>query len=492
MADEHTTVVVLGASGDLAFKKTFPALFNLFKNGLLPPSCALVGYARTKLPLDDFRARVTQNIKLRAPGDETHLARFRLLLRYLDGQYDVEEPFRKLDAFCTELEGDRPVANRIFYLALPPNVFAAASANLRSLCYSKRGHNRLIIEKPFGSDLPSSNELDRAISKHWAEDEVYRIDHYLGKEMVKSLLVLRFANQFLGGIWDRSHIAHVQITFKEMIGTEGRGGYFDEFGIIRDVMQNHLLQVLSLIAMERPMSLDAQDVRNEKVRVLKYIRPLALEDCVLGQYTASLDGKKPGYKDDKTVPKDSIVPTFAAARFYVSNERWDGVPFIVKCGKALDDQKVDIRIQFRDVPGNPLFSKIARNELVIRIQPNEAVYIKTMTKTPGYSNEPTIAELDLSYSQRFSNAYIPDAYESLILDVLKGDQNNFVRNDELEESWKIFTPLLHQIDRERIQPEPYPYGSRGPAAADRLLIDSGFQRHELEYDWPKVFSKAKL
>ncbi|KAJ3343870.1 Glucose-6-phosphate 1-dehydrogenase [Gonapodya sp. JEL0774] len=486
---ENTCIVVLGASGDLAFKKTFPAIFGLLKNGLLPQPVQIVGYARTKMPLTQFRERVTSQIKVGDARDKDLIERFKEMLEYVDGQYDQAESFQKLNSFIRRLEPSQGVRNRLFYMALPPNVFGSVGKGLKENVYTNNGWNRVVVEKPFGRDLQTSNELGEALGRYWKEEEIYRIDHYLGKEMVKNLLILRFANQFLGGIWDRQHISNVQITFKEPFGTEGRGGYFDEFGIIRDVMQNHLLQVLTLVAMEKPISLDPEHVRDEKVKVLRYMKPLLLDDVLIGQYTASADGKKPGYKEDKTVPKDSVAPTFAAAVFFIPNERWDGVPFILKCGKALDDGKVEIRIQFNDVPGNTLYPNAARNELVIRVQPNEAVYMKMMNKRPGMSGEPIISELEMNYGRRYVGERIPDAYEALLLDVLQGDHSNFVRDDELREAWRIFTPLLHKIEGEKIVPLPYKYGSRGPDILDEFVAKHGFERHVLPYDWHHVYDK---
>ncbi|KXS18208.1 glucose-6-phosphate dehydrogenase [Gonapodya prolifera JEL478] len=489
MAKDNTCIVVLGASGDLAFKKTFPAIFGLLKHGLLPQPVQIVGYARTKMDLAKFRERVTSQIKVASDADRKLLETFKGLLTYVDGQYDQAASFQNLRAFIERLEPRSGVRNRLFYMALPPNVFGSVGKGLRENVYTANGWNRVVVEKPFGRDLPTSNELAAALAQYWKEDEIYRIDHYLGKEMVKNLLILRFANQFLGGIWDRQHISNVQITFKEPFGTEGRGGYFDEFGIIRDVMQNHLLQVLTLVAMEKPISLDPEHVRDEKVKVLRYMKELTTNDIMIGQYTASEDGKKPGYKDDKTVPKDSVAPTFATAVFFIPNERWDGVPFILKCGKALDDAKVEVRVQFNSVPGNTLYPNAARNEIVIRLQPNEAVYIKMMNKKPGMSGQPVISELELNYGRRYTGERIPDAYEALLLDVLQGDHSNFVRDDELREAWRIFTPLLHKLERERIVPLPYKYGSRGPKGLDEFIASHGFERHDLPYDWQQVFDR---
>jgi glucose-6-phosphate 1-dehydrogenase len=302
--------------------------------------------------------------------------------------------------------------------------------------------------------------------------------------MVKNVMMVRFANIFFSQIWNRMYIDNVQITFKEPFGTEGRGGYFDEFGIIRDVMQNHLLQVLSLIAMERPISTDAEAIRDEKVKVLKCIAPISLDDALLGQYVAH--GDKPGYLDDDTIKnKSSLTPTFAALNLWIQNERWEGVPFILKAGKALNEAKVEVRIQFRNVAGN-LYGGAARNELVLRVQPDEAVYIKFNNKQPGLSYQTIQTELDLTYHSRYSDLAIPDAYESLILDVLRNDHSNFVRDDELDAAWKIFTPLLHKIDAHdnEIQIVDYKYGSRGPAELDDFVKKYGYDRSTRNYSWP--------
>ncbi|KAI9014918.1 glucose-6-phosphate dehydrogenase [Gaertneriomyces semiglobifer] len=485
--NDSTVVIVLGASGDLAYKKTYPALFGLYKMNFLPPHADIIGYARSHIEIEDFKKRISSRIKVANDEEKKQLKEFLSRCTYISGQYDQDDSYRKLNEAVNNIQKKYKGAwNRVFYMALPPSVFIPASQGLKKFVYSDKGTNRLVVEKPFGKDTESSRELADALAHNWKEDEIYRIDHYLGKEMVKNLMILRFANVFLGAIWNRNFIHNVQITFKEPIGTEGRGGYFNEFGIIRDIMQNHLLQILTVVAMEKPVSLDAEDVRNEKVKVLRAISPLKLKDVVLGQYTKSPDGKEAGYLDDEGVPKDSVTPTFAAAVMYIKNERWDGVPFILKAGKALDVQKTEIRIQFQDVPGN-IYPSIARNELVVRVQPKEAVYMKLMNKQPGLSSNAVTSELDLSYSKRYSDVKIPDAYESLILDVLKGDKANFVRDDELDAAWKIFTPLLHQIDSERIKPEQYAFGSRGPNSADDFIQKHGYTR-DPAYHWapPKI------
>jgi glucose-6-phosphate 1-dehydrogenase len=290
--------------------------------------------------------------------------------------------------------------------------------------------------------------------------------------MVQNVITVRFANGVFEPLWNRHHIESVTITFKEDLDLQGRGGYFDQFGIIRDVMQNHLTQVLSLVAMEPPASLSAEDVRDEKVKVLKSIAPLDLARLVVGQFGPDATGKKGGYLDDATVPRDSITPTYAAAVLYIENARWDGVPFILKCGKGLDERKAEIRIRFREVPGR-LYRGMARsNELVLRVQPDEAIWLKLVTKRPGLQNRLLHTELDLTY-KNLGHPVLYDAYERLLLDCVRGDRSLFVRNDELDASWRIFTPVLQQLERERIQPVIYPRGVRAPKEADVLLSSVG-------------------
>jgi len=319
--------------------------------------------------------------------------------------------------------------------------------------------------------LQSSRELSEGLSEVWPENDTFRIDHYLGKEMVQNLMVLRFANYVWEPLWNRYHIRCVKITFKENFGTEGRGGYFDPYGIIRDVIQNHLMQIMALVAMEPPVTLGAEDVRDEKVKVLRSVPPITLEDVVLGQYVSN--GKNPGYLDDNTVPKDSNTPTFAQCLLYVNNSRWKGVPFILKAAKAVDERKAEIRIQFNPNPGN-LFQEAQINELVMRIQPNEAIWLKQMTKKPGLTSELAQRFLDLSYGRAFEGSYNPEAYERLILEAIRGNTNLFVRVDELDVAWKIFTPLLHKIEEDQVKPLKYEYGSRGPNEAEEQLERVGY------------------
>ncbi|KAF7732504.1 Glucose-6-phosphate 1-dehydrogenase [Apophysomyces ossiformis] len=463
---DTVTIVVLGASGDLARKKTFPALFHLYKHGLLPKQVHMIGYARTKMDRKEYLSRVTENI------NDDQVQDFEERTTYMSGQYDQDDSWDKLRQYVEEIESKGHVGsgqkNRIFYMALPPSVFLSVARGIKKHLYTDQGHISIVIEKPFGRDTESCRELLNNVAQLYKEDEVYRIDHYLGKEMTKDIMTFRFANVIFGPLWTNKYIQSIQITLKEPFGTEKRGGYFDQYGIIRDVMQNHLLQLLSLLTMEQPASTGAQDVRNEKVRVLKRISPIVANDALLGQYTAA--NGKPGYLEDETLEnKESITPTFASLVLWIKNERWDGVPFILTAGKALDEAKVDVRIHFRNVVDSP-YRKIAHNELILRVQPDEGIHMRFNNKEPGLSENIFQATLDHVYKQQHKDLKIPDAYASLILDVLRNDPSNFVRDDELIAAWEIFTPLLHKIDQATsVKVHPYPYGSKGPELLEKFI-----------------------
>ncbi|VUZ42739.1 unnamed protein product [Hymenolepis diminuta] len=479
--------VVLGASGDLARKKIYPTLWWLYRDGLLPEKTFFIGYARSDITIDDIRKKSITFMKVNQDQSE-EMKRFEHFWQkntYVKGSYTETRDFVALDKTIVDNCGQ--LVNRIFYLALPPSTYMSVSSHLAKSCKCKNSDvwTRLIIEKPFGRDLESARKLSAHLAGLFNEQQIYRIDHYLGKEMVQNLLILRFANMIFSPLWNREHISNVTISFKEPFGTAGRGGYFDNFGVIRDVLQNHLIQVLALLAMEKPLSLSAEDIRGEKVKVLRCIKPLKLENLVVGQYVGNPDAKdedsKQGYLDDPTVNNDSITPTYACSVLYISNDRWQGVPFILRAGKALDDRKAEVRIQFKDVAidifGTPAQgdTPVVRNELVIRVQPDEAVYLKLMTKRPGMDFVPEETELDLTYSSRYENLKLPDAYERLLLDVFSGSQTNFVRFDELDEAWRIFTPALQELETKAIKPFPYKYGSRnGPSEADELMRRVGF------------------
>lgn len=481
MSDTHTqekpeetmAIIVIGASGDLAKKKTFPSIFNLYGLGLIPKNVIIFGYSRSKFSDEDFRKHLSQNFKEFLDKKDDFLKQ----CFYVAGAYDDPKGFAQLNEALKKREGK--VGNRVFYMAIPPSTFVDTGKGVKEAAMSETGWNRVIVEKPFGKDLESSNKLAKALTSTFTEDQIYRIDHYLGKEMVQNLMVLRFANAAFEPLWNHHYVQSVIITFKEDIGTGGRGGYFDSFGIIRDILQNHLLQVFALVAMEAPVSLSAEDVRDEKVKVLRCCPPIINEEMVTGQYTA---GKgEPGYLEDPTVPNDSVTPTYAACVIRVNNSRWKGVPFVLKAGKALNERKAEIRIQFKKNPA-PLFPNAPNNELVIRVQPNEAVYMKVNAKEPGLSSAVLQTELDLTYNKRFEGR-VPDAYERLIWDATRGDHNLFVRTDELEAAWKIFTPVLHAIEGGKLpRPTSYEFGGRGPKEADELVEKMGFERNPT-YKW---------
>ncbi|KAL6899355.1 hypothetical protein ACP4OV_006013 [Aristida adscensionis] len=466
------SIVVLGASGDLAKKKTFPALFHLFEQGFLQSGeVRIFGYARSNLSDDGLRERLRGYLK---GASAEHLSQFLQLIKYVSGPYDSGEGFELLDKTISEFETSKDnqsgSSRRLFYLALPPSVYPSVCKMIRSYCMnpsSRAGWSRVIVEKPFGKDLDSAEELSTQLGELFEEEQLYRIDHYLGKELVQNLLVLRFANRLFLPIWNRDNIANIQIVFKEDFGTEGRGGYFDQYGIIRDIIQNHLLQVFCLVAMEKPVSLKPEHIRDEKVKVLQSVEPIKHDEVVIGQYD--------GYKDDPTVPDESNTPTYASVVLRVHNERWEGVPFILKAGKALNSRKAEIRVQFKDAPGD-IFrcKKQGRNEFVIRLQPSEAMYMKLTVKKPGLEMATEQSELDLSYGLRYQDVKIPEAYERLILDTIRGDQQHFVRRDELKAAWEIFTPLLHDIDAGKVKSVPYKPGTRGPEEADEMSRRMGF------------------
>lgn len=477
--EEESTlsIVVLGASGDLARNKIFPALFALFYEDHLPENFMIFGYARSTMTHDELRKSISKNLTCRIDKRENCSEKMDQFLKrcfYHSGQYSSEEHFLELDKILKEKEAGRR-SNRLYYLATPPSLFVDAVRCARRRASSLSGWTRVIVEKPFGRDLESSRGLTRSLRQYLSEDEIFRIDHHLGEELFENLLALRFSNLVFEPLWSRNYIRNVQLIFSDDLGMEGQGRYFDDYGIIRDILQNHLIHLLALFAMETPVSLDAEDIRNEKVKVLRSIKPLGLQDVVVGQYKGCSEGNAsyPAYTDDPTVSKNSLTPTFAAATLFINNARWDGVPFMMIAGKALQSKRAEIRVQFRHVPGN-LYNRNsgtdldkATNELVIRVQPDEAIYLKINNKVPGLGKRLDCSDLNLLFKTRYPSEG-PDAYERLLLDATKGEHRLFIRSDELDAAWAVFTPLLKELERRKVPPELYPYGSEGPVGVHYL------------------------
>ena len=480
-------VIVLGASGDLAKKKTYPSLYELFCFNFLPPATKIWGYARSDYELSAFHDRIRPFLLKSKAANPSKIEQFLQLCTYHRGTGYDDVP--SWSALGEKLSKD---TNRLFYFAIPNTAFGASGKAISEstgmmVDESNGAFNRFVIEKPFGSDSESSEVLAKELTSLFKEHQLYRIDHYLGKDMVSNILSLRLANIFFSSLWNKEHVESVIISWKENIGTMGRGGYFDTSGIIRDVMQNHLLQVLSIVAMEPPESMTATSIRDAKTAVLKCIPPLTSENLVLGQYTRGKIGtnteEEPGYIEDATVPNDSITPTYCLAEFAINNDRWQGVPFIMKAGKAMDSKHCTVRLQFKNNTESALYGSVSppRNELVIRIQPDPAIWMKVNTQQPGLESRLMQSELDLTYSEHVGMTGEINAYTRLLLDVLRANQSSFVRSDELKEAWKIFTPVLHQIDSEKIKPITYAAGSRGPAEADDRM--KKVYKRSLDYAW---------
>ncbi len=472
---EDLSIVVVGASGDLARKKILPALFALYCQGYLPATFQIFGFARSDLSDAAFRQSVADHLTCRyVPGESCRdrMDAFLARCHYCRGSYASPDAYLDLFQRMQALEASK-ATNRLFYLAIPPSIFldvarAVGDAGLVQ-CGTGSPWSRVVIEKPFGRDRDSSDVLTRELAKVFTEDQTYRIDHYLGKDVVQNLMVLRFANSVFEPVWNRRHVEAVTINWQEDVGLEGRAGYFDHYGIIRDVVQNHMLQILALIAMERPLSTLARDVRDEKVRVLKAIPPLGLNDCVVGQYTAGQGAHAghPGYREEAGISGESRTPTFACARLRIENDRWRGVPFTIRAGKALACRCNEVRIRFRPAEGDTfrgLAANLPRNELVIRVQPDPAIYFNIVNKHPGLDPSLVESRLDLVYEEAFQ-AEIPDAYECLLLDVMQGDKSLFIRADELAAAWDVFTPVLHALEETDVEPRPYAFGSDGPEGA---------------------------
>lgn len=487
-------MVIFGATGDLTSRKLLPALYNLMQDGELPAHFACVGFARREKTHDQFRDEMKQAIEKFSrtkPIDTEIWDTFKDHIFYHQSEFDDDQGYEELNDVLTDLDSKFGTkGNRLYYLSTQPSYFPDIVKRLydHDLIYRVKDVNhkwsRVIIEKPFGHDLKSAEDLQQEITKYLDESQIYRIDHYLGKETVQNLLVFRFSNIIFESIWNNRYIDHVQITVGEEIGIGTRGRFFEEAGIVRDIVQNHMMQLLSLVAMEPPISMKADDIRDEKVKVVESIRSIPNGQfdryAIRGQYGPGfINGLKvKGYREEDNVAKDSNVETYVALKLFIDNWRWDGVPFYLRAGKRLPKRATEITITFKNAPGS-LFcakgKKMGQNLLVIRIQPDEGISFKMNCKVPGITTPLQPVKMDFKYDSYFGAAP-PEAYERLICDCMAGDSTLFARIDEVLASWRLLTPLLQKWETDKATQFPnYPSGSWGPDIADQLLLNDGFQ-----------------
>ena len=478
-------LVLFGVTGDLARKKLMPAVYDLANRGLLPPGFALVGFARRDWEDQDFTQVVHDSVKQYARTEFREEVWDQLAkgIRFVQGEFNDDRAFDRLKKTIAELDEKRgTMGNHAFYLSVPPRSFPEVVSQLKrsGLANEVEGQwRRVVIEKPFGSDLKTARELNKVVESVFPADSIFRIDHYLGKETVQNILALRFANQLFEPLWNAEHVDHVQITMAEDIGVGGRAGYYDGIGAARDVIQNHLLQLLALTAMEEPISFDAEDLRAEKEKVLAAVRlPENLAEATArGQYASGWQGGEEviGFLDEEGMNPKSVTETYAAMRLDIGTRRWAGVPFYLRAGKRLGRRVTEIAVVFKRAPqylfADHQTSALGQNALVIRVQPDEGVTIRFGSKVPGAGMQVRDVTMDFGYGHAFTEAS-PEAYERLILDVLLGDPPLFPRHEEVELSWKILDPI-EEFWETQGQPEQYAPGTWGPASADALMARDG-------------------
>jgi glucose-6-phosphate 1-dehydrogenase len=484
---EPGIMVIFGASGDLTARKLVPALYDLASQRRLPMEFAVVGVSRTALSHEEFRGRLREAVEEHRSGkiSDDVWESFSKGIFYLAGDSKKAETYEELKGFLKDLDGERETeGNRIFYLSSSPSLFPTIVEHLGEAGMNEGedgGWSRLVVEKPFGRDLESAKGLNADIRRYFDERQIYRIDHYLGKETVQNILALRFANGIFEPIWNQHYVDHVQITVAEDIGVGTRGAFYEEAGALRDIVQNHVMQVLCLTAMEPPVAFDAESVREEKVKVLKAVRRIPEDEveryAVRGQYERGwVWGEEvKGYREEEDVPADSATETYVALKVFVDNWRWAGVPFYIRAGKRMPKKATEIAIQFRPTPHTPFAHGETRglepNVLVIRVQPEEGISLKIGAKVPGSGFEVSSVNMDLLYGTAFIEE-APDAYQRLLLDLMLGDPTLFIRADEAEGAWDILDPVM-QAWSESDKVSFYPAGSWGPDDADALLERDG-------------------
>jgi glucose-6-phosphate 1-dehydrogenase len=491
---EPCSIVIFGASGDLTARKLIPAFYHLCKDKQMPATFRVIGFARRDKTDESWRNELREELNQFSrtqPVDDAVWKEFAKNLFYCRGDLTDAAAYKKLEELLTSFGSGPLRENLLFYLATQPSQFGQVIEHIHRaglLHKEGAGWQRIVVEKPFGHDLASAQTLNRELTRYAHEQQVCRIDHYLGKETVQNILMFRFSNSIFEKLWNRNSVDHVQITVSEKIGVGDRGGYYEEAGALRDMVQNHMLQVLSLIAMEPPVSLAAESVRDEKVKLLKSIRALTPEDVakqvVRGQYFAgAVDGKPvPGYRQEPKVKPDSNVETYVALKFLIDNWRWSGVPFYLRTGKNLPQSASEVRIQFRPTP-HVLFAaqcgqNLDTNAIALRLQPNEGIYLRFNGKVPGMSLGVRPVRMHFSYDAEFG-AYTPEAYERLLLEAIVGDATLFIRRDEVETAWQIVDSIRNGWDSKPLtNREFYSAGTWGPVASDDLLAQAGHVWHE--------------
>jgi glucose-6-phosphate 1-dehydrogenase len=490
-AADPAVMVLFGATGDLSGRKLLPALYNLARNRLLPAGFALLGCARDALDDDRFRQLAAERIREHSrtqPVDDGTLDAFLADIHYVPVDFSQADGFARLRERLDALDAARHIGgNVIFYCATPPPTYTMISEQLKAAgLHRGHGYRRIVVEKPFGSDLRSARQLNKVLRRAFPEDALYRIDHYLGKETVQNILAFRFANSIFEPVWNGQHVDHVQITVAEPIGIDGRGVYYEGAGALRDIVQNHALQLLSLVAMEPPVALEAGSTRDEKVKVLRAIRPL--EPAEMGRYTARgqytegwvMAEKVPGYRQEPNVAPDSETETFAALRCQIDNWRWAEVPFHIRTGKRLPKQVTEVRVQFKRPPhltfGREATRELEPNAITLRIQPEEGISLRFGAKVPTAGIVIRSVNMDFLYASSFL-IDAPDAYERLLLDCMLGDPTLFTRADEVEAAWTLIDCVEDGWRLGQPPLEPYPAGTWGPPGADRLLAAEGRRWH---------------